>query len=86
MEDFSENVYPDINTLMELTEQENIDRLNGKDALPEGWIDWNQVPLEDQIEFLKERYKFDSSAEAFCVYNLIDFYRKSVSTNKTNIL
>lgn len=82
----NENVYPDINTLIELTEQEKIDRLNGKDTQLEDCNDWNQAPLEDQIEFLEEKYKFDSSAEAFCVYNLIDFYRKSVSTNKTNIL
>lgn len=59
----------------ELTEQDKIDRTNGNDELPEGWTDWNKVPLDEMANLLENKYKFNSSSEAKCINELIRFYR-----------
>lgn len=56
----------------ELTEQDKLDRANGKDELPEG----NKVSLEDMVKILEKEYKYNSSIEAKCINELIRFYRK----------
>lgn len=44
--------------------------------LPEGWMDWNALSLEQMVEYLREKYKYDSSGDAKCIYSLIEFYDK----------
>lgn len=66
----------------ELTEQDKIDRANGKYAMPEGWFDWNKVPLEEMANILEKKYKFSSSGEAKCINELIRFYREHKEPEK----
>ena len=43
-------------------------------ALPEGWLDWNTLPLHQMVEYLRKKYMFSSSGDAKCIYHLIEFY------------
>lgn len=45
-------------------------------ALPEGWLDWNTLSLDQMVEHLREKYMFSSSGDAKCIYHLIEFYDK----------
>lgn len=45
-------------------------------ALPEGWLDWNTLSLDQMVEYLKQKYRFSSSGDAKCIYHLIEFYDK----------
>ena len=45
-------------------------------ALPEGWLDWNTLSLNQMAEHLRKKYMFDSSGDAKCIYHLIEFYDK----------
>lgn len=45
--------------------------------LPEGWIDWNLLTLDQMVEYLKNKYQFSSSADAKCIFSLIEFYEKN---------
>ncbi len=45
-------------------------------ALPEGWLDWNTLSLDQMVEHLRNKYMFDSSGDAKCIYHLIEFYDK----------
>ena len=44
--------------------------------LPDGWIDWNTLTLDQMVEHLENKYKFDSSGDSLCIYRLIEFYKK----------
>ena len=45
-------------------------------TLPDGWMDWNALPLDQMVEHLRKKYMFSSSADAKCIYHLIEFYDK----------
>jgi hypothetical protein len=45
-------------------------------ALPEGWVDWNTLSIDQMVEYLRNKYMFSSSGDAKCIYHLIDFYEK----------
>lgn len=45
-------------------------------ALPEGWLDWNTLSLDQMVEHLRHKYMFSSSGDAKCIYHLIEFYDK----------
>ena len=45
-------------------------------------FDWNQLTLDMSVEYLRKKYAFDSSIEAKCIANLIDYYDKEKSKNK----
>ena len=42
-----------------------------------GFIDWNELSLDNYADFLEEKYKFSSSGEAKAIYELIKFYREN---------
>ena len=54
-------------------QQLNIASVSGSD-LPEGWMDWNTLSLDQMVEYLREKYRFISSGDAKCIYHLIEFY------------
>ena len=43
-------------------------------ALPNGWMDWNELTLDEMVEYLRNKYMFSSSGDAKCIYHLIEFY------------
>lgn len=45
-------------------------------ALPEGWMDWNTLSLDQMVEHLRQKFMFSSSEDAKCIYHLIEFYDK----------
>jgi hypothetical protein len=45
-------------------------------ALPEGWLDWNTLSLDQMVKHLRQKYMFSSSGDAKCIYHLIEFYDK----------
>lgn len=45
-------------------------------VLPEGWLDWNTLSLNQMVEYLRNKYMFSSSGDAKCIYHLIEFYDK----------
>lgn len=45
-------------------------------ALPEGWLDWNTLSLDQMVEHLRQKFIFSSSGDAKCIYHLIEFYDK----------
>lgn len=45
-------------------------------ALPDGCMDWNTLSLDQMVEYLRNKYMFDSSGDAKCIYHLIEFYDK----------
>jgi len=47
------------------------------DELSKNWIDWNELTLDQMVEYLKEKYKFSSSGDAKCIFSLIEFYEKN---------
>lgn len=48
--------------------------------LPEGWLDWNTLTLDQMVEHLRKKFMFDSSGDAKCIYHLIEFYDKHKPT------
>ena len=40
-------------------------------------FDWNTLNLEQQISYLKYKYKYQRSGEVKCIKNLIKFYDKN---------
>jgi len=55
--------------------QLNIGAVSGS-ALPEGWMDWNTLSLDQMVEHLRQKFMFSSSGDAKCIYHLIEFYDK----------
>jgi hypothetical protein len=53
--------------------QLNIPDVSGS-ALPNGWMDWNKLTLDQMVEYLRKKYMFSSSGDAKCIYHLIEFY------------
>jgi len=51
----------------------NIGAVSGS-ALPNGWMDWNKLTLDEMVEYLRNKYMFNSSGDAKCIYHLIEFY------------
>lgn len=45
-------------------------------ALPDGWMDWNTLSIDQMVEHLRKKYMFSSSGDAKCIYHLIEFYDK----------
>ena len=45
--------------------------------LPKGWINWNELTLDQMVEHLRNKYMFSSSGDAKCVWSLIEFYEKN---------
>jgi hypothetical protein len=39
-------------------------------------LDWNSLTLNKMVEHLRQKYRFDSSGDAKCIYHLIEFYDK----------
>jgi len=45
-------------------------------ALPDPWLDWNTLSLDQMVEHLRQKYLFSSSGDANCIHHLIEFYDK----------
>lgn len=61
----------------ELTINERLERINGvEQELPNGWVDWNDYPLEQLVEYLRNTYRFSTSGEAHAINRLIKFYEQ----------
>jgi hypothetical protein len=45
-------------------------------ALPDGWMDWNMLSLDQMVEHLRQKFMFSNSGDAKCIYHLIEFYDK----------
>ena len=62
----------------ELSTSEKLERL-----LPEneqkisGFMDWNQLSLDQHVAYLEEKYRFSSKGEALSIHKLIEFYRQN---------
>lgn len=39
-------------------------------------FDWNKLTLDQMVEYLRQKFMFDSSGDAKCIYHLIEFYDK----------
>jgi hypothetical protein len=59
----------------EETANSDLDTVSGS-ALPNGWLDWNTLSLDQMVEYLRNKYMFSSSGDAKCIYHLIEFYDK----------
>lgn len=46
------------------------------DKLPEGWMDWNELTLDQMAEYLDKMYHFQSSGDAKCILTMVDFYNE----------
>jgi len=61
----------------ELTINERLERINGvEQELPNGWSNWNDYPLDQLVEYLRNIYRFSSSGEAHAINRLIQFYEQ----------
>lgn len=51
-------------------------KCNEKEApvVPEGWLDWNTLSLDEMVEYLRKKYAISSTGDAKCIYHLIEFY------------
>ena len=47
----------------------------------EGMTDWNKLTMEQYIEHLEEKFKFDSSGTAKAVFELINAYKALTINN-----
>lgn len=47
------------------------------EGLPKGWLDWNQLSLDDYCDFLEHKHLFSSTGEAKAIFELIKFYREN---------
>lgn len=47
-----------------------------KSKLPDGWMDWNTLTLDQMVEHLRMKYMLSSSGDAKCIFELIKFYDK----------
>lgn len=64
----------------ELTTKEKEER---NEALPTGFVDWNNFSLDELADYLEKKLMFNSSGEALAIFKLVDFYRKNKFTKKT---
>jgi len=44
--------------------------------LPEGWVDCNKYTVEEEADYLYNKYRFLSTGDAHAICGLVDFYRK----------
>jgi len=49
-----------------------------QEAEPDSGVlfDWNTLSLDQMATHLKDKFKYDSSGDAKCIYSLIEFYEK----------
>lgn len=52
-----------------MTNSENIDKFN------DFFVDWNKKDLDELVEYLSNKHKFDSSGEAHAIFRLIEWYQ-----------
>ena len=45
--------------------------------LPDGWLDWNTLSLDEMVEYLRKKHMVSSTGESKCIYELIEFYEKN---------
>jgi len=45
--------------------------------VPEGWLDWNTLSLDQMVEHLRNKYEYSSTGDAMCIHRLIEFYEKN---------
>lgn len=50
--------------------------MNKINKMPEGWMDWNLLTLDQMVDYLKNKYMISSSGEAKCIFSLIEFYER----------
>jgi len=60
----------------EETSNSDLGAVSGSSSLPEGWLDWNTISLDKMVEHLRKKFMFNSSGDAKCIYQLIEFYDK----------
>lgn len=63
----------------------NIDITKKGIELPIKMIDWNELTLDQMVNYLKEKHQFSSTGETKCILSLIDFYEKSKKSSKLEI-
>lgn len=66
----------------ELTTKEKEERIN--EALPAGFVDWNNFSLDELADYLEKKWMFNSSGEALAIFKLVDFYRKHKNIKNNN--
>lgn len=57
-------------------ESKDVIRNSSSGSLPEGWLDWNALSLEQMVSYLRQKHMLSSSGDAKCIYSLIEFYDK----------
>lgn len=45
--------------------------------LPEGWVDWNTLEMDQLVDHLRNEFQFHSTGTAFAVMKLIGFYEEN---------
>lgn len=71
-DDFHKDIMFKINNLLE--------KISKIDYNPkEIFFDWNELSLDQMVEYLREKYKYNSSGDSKCIYHLIEFYDKHKS-------
>ena len=71
----------------ELTDGEKKERQLSKEEQNEifkktGFVDWNQYDLDYLVEYLENKWKYNSSGEALAIFKLIDFYKTHIEKYK----
>lgn len=66
----------------ELSESEKKERLLSKEEKDEifkktGFMDWNQLSLDQLADYLENKWRFNSSGDALAIHKLIEFYREN---------
>lgn len=56
----------------ELTDKEIQDRFE----LPDGFTDWNEITLDELAKYLEEKYKYQSTGDAYAILRFVSYYRE----------
>lgn len=56
----------------ELTNSEIQDRFD----LPDGFTDWNEINMDELADYLQNKYKYQSSGDAYAILRFVNYYRE----------
>lgn len=48
-----------------------------ENILPDGWLDWNKLSLEEMVKYLENKHMVSSTGESRCIFELISFYKEN---------
>lgn len=52
----------------------SMSQTDGHVVIREKFFDYNELTLDQMVEYLREKFMFSSSGDAKCIYHLIEFY------------